>query len=101
MTKTIVALFERPSDAKRAVQELLAVFPRNVVAMTNGASDAAAMRLLQSGDLAEQEVAEEKDGIQDGGTLVVVRTAELKAQQAVDILATFETIGLNAQNSET
>lgn len=101
MTKTIVALFENPNEAKRAVNELYnSNFARDAVAITNGASDAAAMRMLQNGESASQDVQFYTESVQQGGTLVVVCVTDKNIQRATDILAKYDTLDIAARNTE-
>lgn len=101
MMNTLVALFENTNEAKRAVQELYSSnFARDAVAMTNGASDAAAMRMLQNGTLASQDVQFYTEGVQRGNTLVVVQAADKKRQRATDILAKYDTVDIAAGSAE-
>lgn len=101
MTKTIVGLFDKANEAKRAMEELRnSNFARDNIAMTNGASDAATMRLLQSGGIATQDVQFYTEGVQRGGTLVVVRSNDNQAQRAADILAKYETVDIDTRSAE-
>lgn len=101
MTKTIVRLFDKANDAKRAVKELRdSHFARDAVAMTSGASDAAAMRMLQQGSIASQDMQFYTESVQRGDTLVVVQATDNKVQRAVGILGKYDTVDIAARNAE-
>jgi uncharacterized protein (TIGR02271 family) len=82
------------------VQELLrSGFDRDEVFNMRNAHDTVAMRALSSADIPEQDARFYLEGVQSGDTLVIVRTSERKAQQAANILRTYNVVDIQARSA--
>jgi uncharacterized protein (TIGR02271 family) len=101
MSRTVVGLFEDRDEAQRAVDELMrGGFGRDeVITITSAAESADALRDLPA-RIGEPDIRFYQEGVRRGGALVVVETADNKAQQAAAILNRYNIIDVDARSAE-
>jgi uncharacterized protein (TIGR02271 family) len=94
-------MFEDAKEAKRALEDLMQNgFGRNDVMRITSAKDSAdALRALPS-RIGEPDIRFYQEGVKRGGTLVVVETANAKAQQAAAILNRYNIVDVDSRLAE-
>ena len=101
MSKTIVGMFEDAQEAKRAIADLMkSGFGRNEVMQVTSAKDSADLLRDLPSRIGEPDIRFYQEGIKRGGTVIVVETADAKAQQAATIMSKYNMVDVDARMAE-
>ena len=98
MAKTVVGLFEDRSEAQRVVDDLTKNgFSRSEITTTSDSGTSNVSSLLTNAEIPDRDVRFYSEGVQQGDTLIVVRTSDDKARQAADIMSRYNMVDLDAR----
>jgi uncharacterized protein (TIGR02271 family) len=101
MTRAVVGLFEDTKEARKAMDDLKkSGFKGNEVNLVTNAKDSAQLLNNLPAVLPEPDVRFYMEGVRQGGSLVVVDTAENRAAEAAAILARYNMIDVDTRMSQ-
>lgn len=101
MAQTVIGLFDDNSEARRVVDDLHQHgFSKNEVTVTRDSDSPTAQQLLTDARVPSQDMNFYNEGVRRGGSLVMVRTENQKAQQAADIMSRYNMVDLDSRLAE-
>lgn len=101
MVQAVIGLFDKQSEAKQVVADLLKNgFAQNEVTATGSSDSPSAMSVLSEARVPAQDQNFYNEGVRRGGTLVMVRADSTKAAQAANIMSRYNMVDIDARLAE-
>jgi uncharacterized protein (TIGR02271 family) len=98
MAKTVVGLFEDRNEALRVVDDLTKNgFDPDEITTTREGSTENVMTVLSDAQIPDRDVRFYNEGVQQGDTLIAVRTSDDKARRAADIMSRYNMVDIDAR----
>jgi len=100
--QTAIALFKTAQEAQRAVDRLTEQgYGDQEITLIQGGETSTAEKLMSQARIPEQEHQFYVQGLRDGGTLVLVRAEESRAQRAADLLTEFDMVNMDTRGVQS
>jgi uncharacterized protein (TIGR02271 family) len=101
MAKTVVGLFEDRNEAQRVVDDLTKNgFNSSEITTTSEGATANVSTILSDAQIPDRDVRFYNEGVQQGDTLITVRTSDDKARRAADIMSRYNMVDLDTRANQ-